>query len=60
MMYKAYLTGGGDSSPSFKAWVKKNIETRSVCVCMHVYMYMYVCVCMCTCVHVGVLRVLHG
>ena len=46
------MTGGGESSPSFKACVKMNIETRSVCVCMRVCVYARVCVHVIACVRV--------
>ena len=49
MMYKAYMTGGGESSAKFKGCVKMYLQSRSVygCVRVHVYvhacMYVYVC-----------------
>ena len=46
MMYKAYMTGGGESSPTFKACLKMNIETRSKCVCACMRICMRGCMCM--------------
>ena len=45
MMYKAYMTGGGESSPTFKACLKMNIETRSACVSLCIRVSVSVCVC---------------